>query len=366
MKKTLLWIIGIAVIVGITVMSQNKINSGKPVVKIGLIYPMTGAMGHVGKDVAKIARFAVDEHNKNPNNQFSYQLIMEDDQLNPSQTMSIAQKLINLDGVDLIISSWSNPSVAIKPLMKDNNIIQFASTYRHDLSDGIHSFNFSATTRDMVDNTLNFLKKTNAQKVALLFQDISGNAEILSNLIPKLEKDGIQYDKHYFQGTELDGFKTMIYKIKSEGYDAVLMSGLSPAIVLLAKEMKIQNMDIPVLGFDIVSVTNYDFTYFDKFYDVGKVGNIEWEKKMGITHADAVYIYDMLNIIVSTYEKAAQAGQIPNPQQFVKQLMSVRDYNGLVGKVHLNDDGLFLLPTYLKQIQGDHIVVLDENLKNKE
>ena len=103
-KKVIGW--GMAALVVICVVGTNMYQhreqkSGKPVVKIGAILPLTGAMGFVGqtyKDLYEMRLSEIPENSK-----FKYQLIFEDDQLDAQKSLTAGQKLLSLDNVDVLL-----------------------------------------------------------------------------------------------------------------------------------------------------------------------------------------------------------------------------------------------------------------------
>ena len=363
MKKFLGWALAILVIVGVVgynAYQHREQKSDKPVVKIGLVYPMSGAMGHIGKGVMNSANMVLNKINQDPDRQFNYQLIAQDDEMKAPNTITIANKLIGVDKINVLMTSWSGPSNAAKPLMIENNLIHFTDSYT-TLSDGKNIFNCSVTNEDLAPMAFDFIKKRNAKKVALIFQQVPAGAEILSMLEPKLKESGIKYDEYLYGGTEFDAFRTMVASVKANNYDLILLYGWSPGIVFVARELKSQEVNVPVLGFDTVETANYDFTYFDGIYEIGKPYKQEWEEFLKSKHPDAVYMYDAMNVIVNTYEKAGkQLGRIPTTKEFRDIMYQQRDYQGLIGNVHLEDNGLLRVPTFLKRIEGNKIIPVEE------
>ena len=362
-KKIIGWCLAVLVvasIISINVYQQQEQKSDKPVIKIGLIYPMTGAMGYLGKDVLNSAQMVLDKANSNPDRYFNYKLIAQDDELKAANTITIAHKMLDMDGMHLIMSSWSGPSSAIKPLMIENDKILFIDSYA-DLSDGKNIFNCSVTGSDLAPAALDFIFKWKFKNVGLIFQQVPGGVEILNIMEPKLKEKGITYEKYLYDGKELDAFRTMVARVKSNNHDLVILYGWAPGIVFIAREIKSQEFDMPLLGFDTVETANYDFTYFDGFYEVGKPYNAEWENFLKSKHPDAVYMYDAMNVIVNTYEKAGRAlKRIPTTKEFRDTKYQQRDYQGLIGNVHLEDNGLLRVPTFLKQIKNKRIIPLEE------
>lgn len=75
----------------------------RPLIKIGLILPLSGGMAHVGAAFRDAARMAIDDIPSD--SRFHYQLVIEDDQLPSAKAATAVQKLIDRDKVDAVISS---------------------------------------------------------------------------------------------------------------------------------------------------------------------------------------------------------------------------------------------------------------------
>lgn len=102
MKKSLIGLLFIFVVLGgYWVMLNNPpekelIEPSKPVVKIGVIYPMSGDGANFGA-AAQVTKEIFMEDLQIANPKYNYQFVWEDNQLKLPQTASAAQKLISLD-----------------------------------------------------------------------------------------------------------------------------------------------------------------------------------------------------------------------------------------------------------------------------
>ena len=130
MKKSTIWGIIVLVLVVIIVAvsgksgSKSKVTSNEPI-KIGLSLPLTGDLSFIGEADKNAAQLALADINSNPNNKHTYQLLFEDDAFDAQKAASAANKLINVDKVNALvsvgstagnsISTTSGPATASKP-----------------------------------------------------------------------------------------------------------------------------------------------------------------------------------------------------------------------------------------------------------
>lgn len=96
------------------------------VIKIGLIAPLTGPLSYGGNDMRQGALLAVEEINsqggiKVGDTYYKIELIIEDDEGNPSKATQVVQKLITQDNVFAIVGSYSSSvTLAVQPIIMEN------------------------------------------------------------------------------------------------------------------------------------------------------------------------------------------------------------------------------------------------------
>lgn len=136
MKKGTIWTIGVIILLILAVVMINNgkkapVSTGQTVpvaetgsIKIGVIAPLTGDGAVYGEPARQVYEIAVDEINKAGGiNGKQIQLIVEDGKCNGESAVSAAQKLVNADGVQVIIGGFcSGESLAIIPVAEAKNV----------------------------------------------------------------------------------------------------------------------------------------------------------------------------------------------------------------------------------------------------
>lgn len=94
-------------------------------IKIGVLLPLSGDLGAVGQKMLKGAQLAVEQINKaggiagRP-----VELVVGDTETNPEKAASEAQRLINVEGVKVIIGAAASPStLAVAPIANDAEVV---------------------------------------------------------------------------------------------------------------------------------------------------------------------------------------------------------------------------------------------------
>ncbi len=361
--KKIFWLLAfVAVIIGIIIIKNNEPNmitegNNKSIIKIGALLPLSGNMAHTGENVRKAIMHAVNQFNKNPDNIFNYKLIIEDDQMQSAKTVMALRKLISYDGISAVLSLYSQAGKAIQPIVTTEKIIHLSTMYSNT-ADGIHTFNNLVTIGELAPATLGFINKNKFKNIALLFLNNISAQEILDSITPTLKEVNILFKEYRFNPGERD-FNIMVTKLKNAGHDLVVLYGFMPELALAYKVMKQQDIQLSVLGYDTFEVGNFDVSLFDGYFELGvPVNNQAWIESLKLDSSYiADYMYDSINIIMQTYERAGKnLERVPRADEFREVLYEIREYEGITGKSILEDSGQFRSKVHLKKVENGKVI----------
>ena len=96
----------------------NPVESEKPIVKIGFIYPMSGNAAFFGDGAKNAAKMFFEDVKKPLKN--NYEIIFEDSQAQPAISVKAAMKLISFDKADVLIDCMSGVSAAVSKIAEDH------------------------------------------------------------------------------------------------------------------------------------------------------------------------------------------------------------------------------------------------------
>ncbi|MDR1025897.1 MAG: ABC transporter substrate-binding protein, partial [Lactobacillus sp.] len=145
MKKTLLLLI-ILLGSGFWYFNQQKnvTDEGRAIVKIGATLPLTGDGSEAGQ-VTKEALQLMLEHLEQRGLKYDYQLIFEDNQMNPKMTATTTNKLIGSDKVKAVLSFWGVMSNVVSAIADKNQVISMSCAFGENATNGKYNFNFMPT-----------------------------------------------------------------------------------------------------------------------------------------------------------------------------------------------------------------------------
>jgi branched-chain amino acid transport system substrate-binding protein len=247
MNKKGVWSIIIVVLVMAAILgfTKNSVVSSDSI-KIGVILPLTGpsqAIGEAGKNAVELALANL------PNNiRSGIQIIYGDDQLDTKLTVSVAQKLIDVDHVKALIAYSSASSIAASYIAEKNAIPMIGLGVSPDINTGKQWVVRYLPDPLVQANALkDLILKDKYKRVAIIWNQADGPKATADQVIKTLTSSGynIVADESVTK-TEND-FKTSITKLRSANPDIVFV-GLFPQVGIFAKQVKDMGWKIPLMG----------------------------------------------------------------------------------------------------------------------
>lgn len=184
MKKIIILTLALAIFVTACKQKQETQAPQKPTVKIGAIFPLSGPVAFWGDALKQGVEMAQEDLGET---KFKYEIILEDDQMDPKKTALAFQKLVNVDKVDVIISAAAGPGNVVAPLAEKHRIPHFA--IGSDPNMAIGKFNFIHWTPPPKEAQafVKLLKEKNLKRIALFNFNHQGSKTIEAALIKAIE-----------------------------------------------------------------------------------------------------------------------------------------------------------------------------------
>ncbi|HEX7007922.1 MAG TPA: ABC transporter substrate-binding protein [Alphaproteobacteria bacterium] len=242
-----------AVCAAVLAMAAPATAAEKPPIKLGAILPMTGFLAAYGEIFNIGMQMGVEDVNAAGGvNGSKIELQVEDDQLNPQQSVLLYRKLVN-DGAVAVLgpvsgTSWEN----VAPIAKQMKMPAINYTA---LKPGISAKPWAVRIHPPDDTMIpegvaEFVKAfPNVKKIVIAgdTKEASGAAGVeefkKAAAKHKLEVlDVVEYQ------TRTTDFSPIVIKIRGLEPDAVFVSSLTPTSLPLFKEMEVQGFDKPVVN----------------------------------------------------------------------------------------------------------------------
>jgi len=375
-KNISIWIIILIlaiIVIGVVVYTPSAIQpTTSNEIKIGAILPLTGDAAKYGEDAKNGIDLAASELNAAGGiNGNKIQVIYEDDQATPSQSVAAIQKLIAVDKVPVIIGAMTSSStLAIAPIAENSKVVLLSPAssapnitesgdyiFRNELSD-------SYGAKIQANMTWNDLK---IKRVAILYlnNDFGVNAkEIFSNNFESF--GGNITDVEAFKQGDTD-FRTQLIKIKDSNPDAILMLGYKEMIPILqqTKELGIKTQILSNPMFEDPEILQKTgnlsegviYSYYGGFDPESQQKQIQdfvlsYRQKYGQEPGYySALSYDAMKIVGIALEKGGS-----NSDGIKDALYSVQNYSGVTGLTSFDKNGDVIKPVILKTVRNGTFV----------
>ena len=214
----------------------------KPIVRIGVILPLTGANAYMGSQMQEGYEF-VKEH-QNPD--INYKLIYFDDQQAAAKAAVGAKKLMEVDKVDALLTGTSQTAGVVADAAQNAKIIHLGISSDNRFTEKDYNYTMAPNAIDESSVLLNYMHRQGYQKIAM----ISANetfADLVQENINKLAKEynmQIVFDEKINTGAT--DYRLLLHKAEQTNPDIYLLQSWPPEIDILTKQLLEINPDAKI------------------------------------------------------------------------------------------------------------------------
>jgi len=213
-------------------------------IKIGFVGPLTGFLAASGVAVKEAFELA---HQQNPIvNGKRIEIIYADGRADPIAALKAAQKLINIDKVNIVVSGVASSStLAIAPVAEQHNklLISPVSQAPAISQAGDNVFRISPSSTPMAENIAKKLYEIGIRKLGIIFSLNPYPEGVKTSIKTQFEKLGgkvVAIESFNVGDTDL---KTQLLKVNAKQPEAIYFAVISPvsatALLQQAKELNI-------------------------------------------------------------------------------------------------------------------------------
>jgi branched-chain amino acid transport system substrate-binding protein len=330
------------------------------VIKIGVAGPMTGDQAKMGTDFRNGVALAVEEWNtKGGLLGKKITTLVADDQHDPKQAVSVANKLVNDGAVGVIGHFNSSCSIPASDVYSRAGIpmITPGSTNPQLTEKGYRSV-FRVCGRDDQQGKVGadfVTEKLKLRRVAVIHDKTTygqGLADEFKKFIS--QKVEVVYYGGIIQGDK--DFKTVLTSLKEKKPELIYFGGIYTEAGLLVKQARELGMTVPFMSGDgsidpkfieIAGAAAAEGTYLTFSPDARKIPTAKpfielYEKKFGEIGPYSVYAYDAANIFLTAIREAGTT----DGKSVIDKLHSM-EFSGALGKITFNEKGDVTVSPYV-------------------
>ena len=329
--------------------SQSVRSGAKPVVKIGVLLPLTGNNADLGA-AAKAGILTALQGFKNTNKAYQYKVLFEDTQNKASSVSILANKLINADKADVVISFLIGNAKIVAPIAEKAGVLHLSVSLENKNFErfGKTTFVQGTAVEDMQKKIIDVLKNNKINKIAIIAADVGVSALAANQLKISAQREGVKSIVERFNPGERD-FRILIEKLKDDGFKYFYISAFPPETDVLIRQMNkagIKNNQI--LGQGIDTGKNNLFYEGIRCFGLNSGGKAFSKRITSEYHLSTVYgasiTYDLINLVVKVYEKLYKKDKKPDIQKIVKSIHNLSEYECLSGQCKVLPNGFIINP----------------------
>ena len=358
MKKLIL---GLCMILALTACKdENKQMAQantKPVIKIGVIYPMTGEYAHFG-DSMKTAIKLFEKDKKTQDSAFKYKFIIEDNAFSPSRSAVVAKKLIDTDHVDVIITLSSDVGSVVSPIAQENKIIHLSMATEPNVAKGDYNFTVSTPPNMNTKKLEEELEKRHLTKVAYITQN-TAMMESVAEYIRKIgarEKIKILSDNSVNSG-ERD-FRILIHKMLRDKPEAIIIQLQPPELQIFAKQLREIDKDIAITSIETFSYPE-DKTLFEGTWYVSAVAPSR-DYVSRYQEQNGTDTTNLSELFYAASEVIREAYTSDDKSEVINNIINLKMKSSSIGDISFDQDGMMQVDACLYTIKNGQIEVLEE------
>jgi len=216
-------------------------------IRFGAILPLTGPGAVVGTQEQRGIQFAIDEANaKGGIDGHQIEVLFEDNQAKPDQSILSFNKLVDLQHVPVIFTGYSGPSLAMAPLATRKNVLMINAGAQSDKLGNASPYlvNTLPSSGDEVAVMVKYLLSKGKKTAAVLYENDAAGIGARDDFVADFPKAGGQIlAQEPVQFGQTD-YRPALLKLAASKPD-VLFVTITAGMVSLADQLK--QMDQPWL-----------------------------------------------------------------------------------------------------------------------
>ncbi len=379
LNKSTSWrilILSAAILIAVSAAGPGQADEKAGELKIGVISCLSGPAVGWGNAVLHGAQMAADVVNAKGGltvngKKYRVKIVAYDDLYTGQGGVTAANRLIFEDKVKFIVGPISSAALlAMQPITEPEKILVICNTYSSaSLSkEKPYTFRVVPTSREFSIPMIKWLagRLPQAKSVAILSPNDDTGTEVQSHNLAGYDTVGIQVKFKEFYERDTKDFFPALTRIVAQGVGIIDADGSSPGtvglIVKQARQMGFKGALVKTGGPGTAEVIRVAGKEAEGFYYYTPISDDppmkDYEKKYSEKYRNPMngltpYFYDGTGMLFRAIE---EAGTIENTEAVMNQLVNIKDYPGLLGKLNWTGEKVYgikrqlVTPSYVGQV----------------
>lgn len=333
----MIWRLSVALISACLLFSAG---AGAETIRLGAILPLTGPGALIGTQQMQGLQFAAEHANaKGGVHGNQIEIIFEDNQAKPDQSVLSFNKLTDLQKVPVVFTGYSGPTLAMAPLATRKKVLLVNAGAQADklANASPYLINTLPTIGDEVRVLSKYLVSENKKKAAVLFENdaagISGRDDYIK-YFPQAGGSILAQEASQFGQTD---YRPALLKLADSKPDVMLVA-ITAGLLQLAQEYKQLGLNFTVAGTTffadpatIADPSSNGFIHTQVRIEAPPELSSAFKAKYG---ADMDFFarqyYNAAEIVFTTMDKVLAAGKPVTGENLRTALFEIGHFQGLI------------------------------------
>ena len=237
--------------------SAEVVKETKQPIKVGVILALTGGAAMYGNPMLDAMTLAVEEINsKGGIGGRAIEFVVEDGQCQPTPAANAAQKLVNMDKVEVILGGLcSSETLAVAPIVEAAHVTLLSPSSTSPAITKAGDFIFRDIASDLAQATVGakMMYDAGLREVAVLVVNDDYGIGIRDAFVSHFEKLGGTVTTTVTLEKEGKDYRTELMKVKDSKPEAFYLAAFPKEAGLALKQSAEIGMDVPVFGTEVLN-----------------------------------------------------------------------------------------------------------------
>ncbi len=222
--------------------------------KVGMILAMTGPGAFYGKVMSRGAQLAVDQINKAGGvGGYKLELLIEDHKSGDADAaVSAARKLMEVDKVPVILTSYSAPTLAIQPIAVEKNVLLLNGGAVGSQLVGKRTL---YNTRMLANQSAPFVvqwavERLNAKRIATLFWNDAAGQGMNGGIKEACKKLGCQIVAEEPHDIGAKSYSPQLARLRASRPDVLTLGSWGDDVGYILNQARAYGLTVPIVGVD--------------------------------------------------------------------------------------------------------------------
>ena len=344
----------------LSLVACDKAKSDKPMVKIGMLYPLSGNAAVFGNTAKMTAKMFFDDYK---NTKYKYELVWEDSQANPATAVSAVRKLINYDKIDVVLDMYSSVGLAVSPITNENKVPHLTFAQDRNISNGFYNYRVVTSAKKTGEKMYDALHQRNLKNITAVVENTPGTLSLYNGFKNAAKKDkNMKITEIMINPGERD-FNVILNKINKNSSDIVLTVLQSPEVDVFMRQAKTNDVKVPITGLQsftmlkdksladgawYVDVTMATKDFLNKYNKISKNAPTNFAENF----------YTSLLVAVTNFESFDTK---PTAEEFINNLKVVNGVMSPIGKlVYDKEEQNIDTNASVRKVENGEIIEIEE------